>query len=61
MDTIMERIKISASEWFDRWGNKEAYEMLAHIFKTLPLIGSEEDAQYYEDLPAECDNYHDRH
>ena len=41
---------IDAAEWFDRWGTKEAYQMLAHIFRTDPVIGSEEDAQYYEGL-----------
>ena len=41
---------IDAVEWFDRWGTKEAYQMLAQIFRTDPVIGSEEDAQYYEGL-----------
>ena len=41
---------INAAEWFDRWGTKEAYQMLAHIFRTDPVLGSEEDAQYYERL-----------
>ena len=44
---------LDAAEWLDKAGTPEAYKLLAELFRTDPLLHSEEDAAYYEELAAE--------
>ncbi|MBQ9562701.1 MAG: toll/interleukin-1 receptor domain-containing protein [Lachnospiraceae bacterium] len=44
---------MEAAEWLDRSGTASGYRLLAEIFRTDPLLASEEDAAYYEQMAEE--------
>ncbi len=41
---------MEAAEWLDRSGTASGYRLLAEIFRTDPLLASEEDAAYYDQM-----------
>ena len=44
---------MEAAEWLDQSGSADGYRLLAEIFRTDPLLASEEDAAYYEQMADE--------